>query len=30
MFMDSETSKAFMSPPAHPNCRSTIAFRPNW
>jgi SPP1 gp7 family putative phage head morphogenesis protein len=28
-FIDEKTLKAYMTPPAHPNCRSTIAFRPN-
>ena len=27
-FIDPETMKSFSSPPAHPNCRSTIAFKP--
>ena len=27
-FTDPETMKAFASPPSHPNCRSTITFRP--
>ena len=28
-FIDTETRKAYGSPPAHPNCRSTIFFKPN-
>ena len=28
-FIDPKTNKAFAAPPAHPNCRSTIVFRPN-
>ena len=27
-FIDPDTRKSFFSPPAHPNCRSTIAFKP--
>ena len=28
-FIDEKTMKEYMTPPAHPNCRSTLAFRPN-
>jgi|GEM_PF-4913139 len=28
-FIDPETRKAYITPPAHPNCRSTIFFRPD-
>lgn len=28
-FFDQDTMKSYRTPPAHPNCRSTIAFRPD-